>query len=226
LALSLFLIESPAALSSVKVEPFQRSTERPQVTVTLQGTPQSHVKIEIYKLHFYSGKGKRVVFTRFTDSKGRATLPKLIPDQYRVVASIKPDLEANLYLEFIPEDPEQAARFVMELQPPSYAIEKSPIATRISEFRGVVRNEAGDPIPRASIDVVQLRTQAQNHTTRLHADAQGRFAAKLPDGDYLAFFDVPGLKERAIPLTLSKAEGGGELQVVLQIMPIFSGVTE
>ena len=210
--LCLFLAFPIPASCSVQVKPFLRTSERPQVTVSFRGTPQPGARIEVYKLNRYPQKDEKLGFRLTTDVRGLASLPKLAPGQYRVDALANPDLKASLYLEFIPEDPNQTDHVSMELlsnppytrEPILAAAEKSSISNQFSEFRGVVRDQAGGLIPAVSIDVVQLR-RVGRPTIRLNSDSQGRFSANLIDGDYVAFFSLSGFKEFIIPLTISKS---------------------
>jgi hypothetical protein len=99
------------------------------------------------------------------------------------------------------------------------AAEQEPIKDVLQTFGGVIADATGALIPGASIDVVRKGTGRRVHVARVRSDAQGRFSATLADGDYVVFFRASGFSERILPLTISRANGSGELQVRLDIGP-------
>jgi hypothetical protein len=90
-------------------------------------------------------------------------------------------------------------------------------ATKISVFHGVVQDSSGAPIPSAKIEVVDMGATGNKRTILLHSDPQGKFAADLPDGDYVATFDSQGFRQRVFHLAISKAENADELRIKLEV---------
>jgi hypothetical protein len=149
---------------------------------------------------------------------------------YSIVASAKPDLVGYLALNIDPSNSDLLDQFSIFLEqkhyvapPPTYAqivaaAEQSPIVSRLSKFRGVVFDRGGAPIPGVFIDIVVKGTQGEKHAARVRSDELGRFSAQLADGEYVALFGASGFERRVLPLTISKAAGNGELQVVLEVV--------
>jgi hypothetical protein len=196
---------------------------RSSIAVRLKGKPVAHVKLTIYR-----GRQKRPRLVLTTDGHGQAILPMLPPGNYFIHAIGKPDLEGDLDLVISSQPASKPSRILIALEhvvpPPTYeqkiaSYEQLPIETRVSEFRGVVVDSAGNPIFGTLIDVVLKGTQGKKHVAKCGAHSLGRFSAPLENGDYLAFFYTPGFVERVLPLTISKTEGEGELRVKLQIGP-------
>ncbi|MGC2163371.1 MAG: carboxypeptidase regulatory-like domain-containing protein [Silvibacterium sp.] len=221
-ALCLFLAALPEALCSVRVEPIPEAMQRPRITVLLNGTPVAGAKIEIYRSSNYPKHAKKLRFRLVTDAKGQMLLPELPLGVYGIVAHSEPNLTANLTLRFSPGSAGKEGLFSMELQslPTREQIlaadEKLPIR-KIAAFHGVVQDETGAPIPKASIEVTDMGIQGMQNTTHLHSNAKGKFSVKLPNGDYIATFYSSGFKQRVLHLVIVKAENANDLSVELQI---------
>ena len=219
-----FFIAPSSAAGYVKVAEFLASSPRPRITVVFEGKPLADSKVEIYR---QSKKAERPRYTLVTDRSGLAVLPTLRSGKYRIFASAAPRLSGDLYLEASSATSDAASQFTINLEPlpfPSQesvlaAAEREPIKDVLRTFNGIVGDPIGYPIPGASIDVVRKGTEGKVHAAPVLSDAQGRFAVRLADGDYVAFFRASGFSERVLSFTVSKANGSGELQVRLNIAP-------
>ena len=223
-AVCLLLACSRLAPCSVKVIELLESSQRPRVTVLLNGEAQHDVKLAIYRGF---GVRDKPLLVLFTDRNGQAVVPALQPGKYLLRASPNKNLLGELYLH-IKSTARLGDRFSMTLEhydpPPTFeelvaVAEQSPATRKYVEFRGVVLDQTGSQISRVSIDVVVRGTNGTKHAARFRADDHGKFSTHLPDGDYVAFFSAPGFSVRVLPLTIAKTDGERELHVVLNVGP-------
>jgi hypothetical protein len=223
-ALCLLLACPHSAPGSVRVINLMESSQRPQITVLLNGEAQKDVTLEVYKGF---PAGEKPSFVLLTDRNGQAVVPALRSGKYFLRASPNPNLMGELYLHIKSTAGGQNERFSMNLSyydpPPTFeelaiAAEQSPVVETYAEFSGVVVDQASGQIPGVSIDIVVRGTKGREHAAQLHSDKLGRFSAHLPDGEYVAFFRSPGFSARIFPLTLAKAKSERELRVVLNIV--------
>lgn len=223
LFLCAFLVAPSSAIGYVKVAEFLPSLQHPRIVVQFEGKPIADAKIEVYRDR--SAK-RRLLHTLKTGTDGLTVLPRLRPGRYWVRGEA-PKLWGEVFLEVSGNAPAEANQFTMEMEPLPYptqedvlaAAERAPIKDGLQTFSGVICDTTGALIPRASIDVLRKGTGGKVHVARIRSDAQGRFAARLEDGDYVVFFRASGFSERVLPLTISRADGSGELKVRLDIGP-------
>lgn len=218
-----FSVAPSSAAGYVKVAEFLPSSQRPRIVVQLEGKPIADARIEVYRDR---SRKSRLLYTLKTGADGLTVLPQLRPGRYRVRGAA-PKLWGEVYLEVSWNAPAEASQIAMEMEswPHSTlseklaAAEQEPIKDVLQTFGGVIADATGALIPGASIDVVRKGTGRRVHVARVRSDAQGRFSATLADGDYVVFFRASGFSERILPLTISRANGSGELQVRLDIGP-------
>lgn len=238
-ALCLFLATLPVAFPSVRVKSIPESLQQPRITVLLNGVPVPGAIVEIERQYQYPKHNEKLRRRFTTDGKGQVVLPKLPYGLYRIVASAKANLTADLYLNFsnrrlarssnggplLPGESGKERFFSMELRHiPSReqtleAEEQLPI-TKCSAFRGVVRDQSGAPVPNVHIKIVRMGTNAKTRAWRLHSNPQGKFSVSLKDGDYIAFFARSGFSTRVLHLEITKREIRSELHVLLQVAPM------
>jgi 5-hydroxyisourate hydrolase-like protein (transthyretin family) len=84
-------------------------------------------------------------------------------------------------------------------------------------LRGVVRDETGSPIPKATVDVFVQGSQGEQPVTTMQTDAGGRFSADLPDGKYVLEVGVPEIGEPTLQVDLSKSGDSPELEIKLAV---------
>jgi Carboxypeptidase regulatory-like domain len=213
------------AMGSVKVAQPLHSSQCPRISVSLDGVPVNGARIEVFK----DGQDMiKPVQSLLADSQGQAVLRKLPFDRYQVVASAKLNLVDGLVLDVDAagcrlDDP--SARFSMNLRPSPYptgaqrlaAAEQAPIADTLQSFQGKVRDPTGAPIAGATLDIVRMHTGGRKHAAHLRTGADGGFAAKLRQGDYVVFADAQGFSTAVAPFTISKTGAPGKLSLTLKI---------
>jgi len=84
-------------------------------------------------------------------------------------------------------------------------------------LRGIVCDETGAPIPKATVDVFIEGAPECPSVATMHTDGKGRFSADLPDGKYVLEVGVPEIGESSMPVTVSKSGDNPELQVKLAV---------
>jgi len=105
------------------------------------------------------------------------------------------------------------------------ATEQEPITKRMTELNGVVQDRTGAVIPGAWVDVVAKGTQGKKHVASLRTDSEGRFSAKLTEGDYLIFVTAQGFVARAVPITIAANGSTDKLEVVLDVGSVTETLT-
>jgi hypothetical protein len=186
------------------------------------------VRIEVYRGFGPHGemaaKEPQLVLT--SDEHGQVVLPKLPHGRYHVLALATPNLRDDLYLNISFRAARKPREFTMNLvpydPPPTYeqritAAEFSSDVKRLTEFRGVVCDQAGAPIPNASVDVLFKGTDGKRYAARLRTDGSGKFASNLPEGNYVAFVRCQGFSDRVIAVVIAKTGSDNELKVELEI---------
>lgn len=225
-AVCFLLTASSEGLCSVRVQPIPESQERPRITIVLNGTPVQGAMVRIereYNKEYNDSRNHKMLRAKLlTDKRGQVLLPKLSFGTYCMFASAKPHLKATLYLNFSPGDVGKDGLFSMELQSfPSreqvLALDKTLPVTRVTAFRGVIQDSSGAPIPKASIQIMNMGVQGKRPTIRPRSNAQGEFADRLPDGEYVVSFVASGFKSRTLHILKSETDGANELDIKLQV---------
>jgi hypothetical protein len=221
-ALGVTLACAQPAFSSVRVEPLQESSQRPRITVLLDGKPVAHVKVAVSA----DTSPDKPLLTLISGENGRVSPPRLRPGNYMLRASPSRDLAGGLFLH-INSFASPGNRFAMELErydpPPTFeelvaAAERSAAAETSPKFGGLVVDQTGAKIPKTSIDVVIRGTNGNKHAAKLKSNALGEFSTDLPDGDYVAVFTAPGFSTRVVPITIAKAGPAQELRIVMKVV--------
>ena len=225
-----------ASAGSVQIQPVQDCSRRPRITVLRDGEPAAGIQVKVYLENPTAAAQKRVGRTVRTDARGNAVLPRLPRGIVHVVARwssgsiTTPDLEANLWVRYFPEDREPTELFKMDLQPSpneqqyleqiAKTAEAKPIEERLSQFGGEVVDPSGVAIPHVSIEVERLYVRPTRRPLEIRADAEGRFRAALPEGAYVAIFYYPGFLETVQTLVIDPAERQSEMRVALRLGPM------
>lgn len=214
------------AYCAIEIVQIVKSSQQPRITTDQFARPLSGVRIEVYRGFGAScsqpkGNAQLVLVA---DAQGSAVLPKLPQGKYYLLAQAQPNLRANLCLNISSHVTATSREFTLNLAPcdpdPTYeqiiaGTESAPDFQTVPEFRGEVLDPTGAPIRRATIEVVFKGTGGKKYAANLQTDALGRFFANLPEGGYVAFFRGQGFENRVVGLTISKAEGHGEIQIKL-----------
>jgi len=80
-------------------------------------------------------------------------------------------------------------------------------------LRGMVCDRNGVPIPKAQVDVFVEGPEEKKLVTSVRAGSGGRFAADLPDGQYLLEVGVPEIGFTSLQVRLPNAGDNGEVQI-------------
>lgn len=228
LALCLFL-SSPAKVScSTIVVQYIKTLQRARITTVLHARPLGGVMIKVYRRSSRSNvmTAEEPLQVLFTDLHGQLVLPKLPRGKYSIVALAKPNLREDVYLNISLWATKRPSKLTLELTPynPAPTSEQKIIASELShdvkqvtEFRGVVCDRGGTPIPQASVEVVFKGTGGKKYAAKLYADEFGKFSADLPEGDYMAIFSAEWFIKRVIALTVSKTGSDGGLRIELEV---------
>lgn len=219
---------------SVRVQPIQDCSQRPLITVLLDGRPAAGIPVQVYVTAEHPTKAqyqKKVGKTLRTGSDGKLLLPKLPPGILHVVAHwssgsiMIPDLQADLWMRYFPEDPLPTDFFTMDLRShPSkdQSVEQTAraqgklVAERVPEFGGVVVDPSGATIRDVSIEVAPLHVTGRRLVREIRANAYGHFAALLPAGDYVAVFHAEGFQQTVHRIMIDSAARESEMRVVLR----------
>jgi hypothetical protein len=218
IAAGCLLLARLASAECVVVEPvFLPSSQRVRITALLDGKP-----LRDAKLVFFTTPEQQPRLSLSTDGRGVAATPRLLPGHYLVVATSPGNLHAELYLDVSKIFRGPAKPFVMDLTPappsmtsPAVA-EKTPITEFIQEFKGLLVDPAGGPIPGAEIQVLRKGSQGEA-VAKLKSDEAGRFAAPLAAGTYVAFFQMPGFRSEILGFEVVQSGLTRTLSISMQI---------
>lgn len=246
IAVCLLFLPGIAVAASCPIQSLaeQEAPVRVEITVLALGKPLDHARVDIFEYRMMRldrwslAEKKTPRLTMFANALGMVRSPKLPAGDYHLVAtrgkshSTDPyvtgnDLIADLYLKLASDTPREKGAFTMQLIPrcvmppptPSQwtpAIEQMIIEDRLQRFSGVVYDQSGGPIPEILIKVIRKGTEGKEQVAELRTDADGHFAAELPDGAYIAFFFSPAFKNTIVPFEITK-EGSGELRIDLMV---------
>ena len=218
IAVGCLLLARLAPAECVVVEPtFQPSSQKVRITTLLDGKP-----LRDARLVFFTTPEQQPRLSLSTDGRGVAATPRLLPGHYLVVATSPGNLHAELYLNVSKTFRGQAKSFVMDLSPvrlspPNPAVaEKAPITEHVQEFKGLLVDPAGGPIPGAEIQVLRKGSQGAA-VVKLKSDEAGRFAAPLAEGTYVAFFQMPGFRTEIVGFEIVQNVPVGALRISMQI---------
>lgn len=234
IAICLLLVVSSAHAESCMIESLaeQESSRHVEIAV-LGGRVSVATRIDVYRYKtgevIFPGAETelkpRLSLTSYAD--GRVRPLKLSAGHYYVVAKAENDLRADLYLNVHSDSAKRKSTFSMHLIPRcimfsptparwSPAAEEMPVKDRVQAFSGAVYDQTGAPVAGTSIKVIRKGTGGKQRIAELKADAEGCFAAQLPEGVYIAFFFSPGFKNAIVPFEVTK-EAAGDLRVTLLV---------
>ena len=217
-----FLFASTATPECVEVGPLKPLICSPEVTIlaSAEGKPAARAAVEVF-IH-----GNETLFFHVTDDRGVLKLPRLKPGDYFVVVTSADNLFSKMILLHVTDDPKGAAGvFAMDLKPtqlPSAspalaAAAKAPVSERVREFKGVVEDATGAPVPNVLIEVFPKYAKEEAAPVGLRSDNTGHFSSSLPSGTYTAIIRAPGFRPWFLIVEISKAGEAKELRATLQV---------
>ncbi len=206
----------------VVVEPvYHHSSEKIRITALLDGKPLKDARLE-----FSPMTENKTPISLSTDRHGVASASEVPPGRYRVVATGRDKLLAELYLDVSKASRNQPTLFVMNLAAPITrvpsvgaaweAAEKAPVTELVREFGGLLLDPSGASIPGAEIQVLSKDSQPAV-VAKLKSDEAGRFATRLADGTYVAFIQMPGFRRQVLAFEVARTAGPKQLRISMQI---------
>ncbi len=93
------------------------------------------------------------------------------------------------------------------------------MARNSRSLRGTVSDPNGLPAPKASVDIFIKGMPENEQPVTLRTDAEGRFSADLPEGQYVLEVGVPEIGECVAEVAISKSGVNPELQIKLGSPP-------
>jgi hypothetical protein len=84
-------------------------------------------------------------------------------------------------------------------------------------LRGIVFDQGGSPVPKATVDVFVDRAERNQSVATAQTDARGRFSADLPEGQYILEVGVPEVGESSVEVVVSKQGENKEFQIILKL---------
>lgn len=228
------------------IEEPQPSAQTPTITVVYDGKPAANASLCLYRFGKGSAKGPLEKLRRklVTNAHGQLVLPRLSWGIYKVTARAGRNWKGQILLSIAPPRSDQMSYAAFELNlisnwgnPPGlkeasafsikldfYPTREQILAqeerlpfTKAASFQGRVCDISGAYIPHASIEVTRMDIPGKKHTEHLNADAQGKFAAGLPDGEYIATFSFQGFRTGVLHLVISKEASDQPLEIKLQV---------
>ena len=150
-----------------------------------------------------------------TDSYGTVAVPELASGKYRVSAFDGEGNGANILIEVMQQKARKPSSFELSMQPAYSATHmRAESIGAVPQLDGSIVDPAGAVIPNARIAVVAADSRSQ--LLQLSSDLSGRFAARVPDGSYVAYITYPGFASRMIRFEVL-ASATGTLTVRLNI---------
>ncbi len=247
LAAAVLLLTPPAAWSSVTVadpRSFPHAAQNARITVLFDGKPLAGATVKVEKylswdavVTLLTDREGRTVLPELPDGFYQIVAwSNLYPgigggfdfcigpcrDAFEIVDLTMNSLDGEITTV---DAPAAISEFPMEVGPFPFPPRADLLATAdahpnvrsLLELRGVVRDPTGALIRDARIEVVRKATQGGDKVALLRSDAEGKFAARLPDGKYVVLIAAGGFQTRAIPLAISPSGDTNGLQVVLKI---------
>jgi len=188
------------------------SSDHVRVVVTLAGKPLSGVRVG-----FYLQDSKRASSEGASDQNGVVITPKLNSGDYTLVATLDDEVESRVWVQVKGQGPTTTLK--VDLAPQAHEAQRadgSPLRDRLQAFAGTVRDVSGAGVSNVRIRVIREGVQGKAAILRFTPDANGGFAADLPEGRYIAFFFSVGFRPEVIPFELTRG-GSGDLHVALQV---------
>ncbi len=246
-ALAVLLLTAPAAWCSVRVadpRSFPHAAQHARITVLLDGKPLAGATLKVEKylswdavVTLLTDREGRAVLPELPDGFYQVVAwSNLDPgigggfdiclgpclDAFEIVDLTANTLDGDLTTV---EKAAAISRFTMEVGPfqiPTRAAllaaaEVQPITRTLKEFHGVVRDQTGAFIRDAWIEVVRKGAHGVDKVALLRSEAEGKFAARLPGGEYVALIAASAFQACAIPLAIAQRGDANGLQVVLKI---------
>jgi hypothetical protein len=234
IAICLLLVVSSAHAESFMIESLAEQESSRHVEIAVLGGGMSVARrIDVYRYKtgevIFPGAETelkpRLSLTSYAD--GRVRPLKLSAGHYDEVAKAENDLRADRYRNVHSDSAKRKSTFSMHLilrcimfSPTparwSPAAEEMPVQDPVQALSGTVYDQTGAAVAGTSIKVIRNGTGGKQRIAELKADAEGRFAAQLPEGVYIAFFFSPGCKNAIVPFEVTK-EAAGDLRVTLLV---------
>jgi len=224
----LLLFDSAIAAETCVVTSLEEQRSSTHINFVIDDRGAGRVTVDIYKhepgISYTEENGSKPTLEVVSDSRAVFQTVRLQRGHYHAVAHATYGGRADLYLNVVPKSEENSSIFTLRLcnMPPSRQAEWKPsdedipVKVRIPVFRGGLCDPTGAAIPGAEIKVVRKGSEGKDVVANLKCESDGRFALKLPDGLYIAFFFSPGFEIRVVPFEITSGSLG-ELRVVLPI---------
>jgi hypothetical protein len=212
------------ASPSVEVVAPQKSSQKLQVVLLVDGAARKGVTVKAYRYTLGSGEESKPLVSLTSNDAGKVTPPVLAPGSYHLVASAQHNLRADLYLDVSRKLGKQTSSFAMNLVESQYptieqlweAAEEAPVKDRLEAFGGTVHDPSGAKVSGVVIEVARKGTQGKERVAQLESAPDGHFSTALADGAYIARFYAPGFQTAFVPFEVTK-QGSEQLRVTLQI---------
>lgn len=197
----------------VEVEGVRQSSRRLQIITAIDSQAAPGVSVQISQVNF----GQK--FSLISDASGVVHPPVLAPGLYRIVAASSDAVfRGELQLEVSQASKKQVSVFFLSLLrtpsqvPVSQRVTKEELLTairkisdriRISKFSGLLVDSSGAAIPGADVVILRVTATASAEWIDMKSGDNGQFAVSLPDGMYVAFFQMPGFRTEIIAFEIT-----------------------
>ena len=173
------------------------STASPMFHVAVEGKP---VRVFLMIVPLEVSRAQYQLFS--TDEGGNALVSELAPGKYSAEAFDADGQSDSMLFEVKQDARVKGSPLRLSLRPTSYAVRASDVG-EVSSAEGAIVDIAGAVIPGARIAV--LAQDRQVPMMQFTTNGQGRFAARLEEGRYMAFVTYPGFVSRMIRFKVSAA---------------------
>jgi hypothetical protein len=226
-ALCSFLLRGPLAFAYIRVFYVLKSGQHAHIETKVDGQPQAGASVEVYQGFGRHGEfpNSKALLVLTSDQHGEVVLPALPSGKYLILARSKPNLKDWLYLHVSSnEGSTQTLGLSLAPQPLTFeerlaSAEAATDVATVSQLRGIVCDRIGNPIPKAAVLVLIKGTQGKRHAAKAETDANGRFSADVPEGQYLLDVSAGGFEEGLRLVTVSRSGSDTELKIKLEIGP-------
>jgi len=190
-----------------------------RVTAFLEGRPRAGATVEVFLTD------KEHVASLRTDIRGVAVLPQHKPGFYSILAASGEDFHADLYLQVTENPKEAASAFPMELLPFTFhdtqsalrTAETMPVNEKLQEFKGVVEDQSGAVVPKASIWTIRRGDATNEKLTRIKADESRHFSSSLPGRIYVVLLQAQGFRKEILVFEIARDRQAKELHALVKV---------
>jgi hypothetical protein len=224
IALCCLLLAGSARPECVTVEAPKpvESSGHVRIGVVLGGIPAKGVKVNLY---LYGTQ--QSVSEAQSDETGMVVTPKLAKRDYLIVAALDKEVSTSLWVRVLRNH--ETTTLSMDLTGANYQAHpelgletykgtEEQIQNRIPATAGTVADITGTVITDAKIRVLKMGAQYKDFMLPLKPDANGHFAAQLPEGRYVAYFFATSFRTVKIPFEITK-DSTGILKIAMEPGP-------